>query len=113
MDNVDPVRQKNDLRRLSASPIGISLSRYCRAVSPWHLVLDRPRPQSGAGCGASKARSGRNIGVSELVGDAARAWIGSGRDSGSAEPGAQPDPRPALFVCGLAILRGLRDFTGG
>jgi hypothetical protein len=32
VDNVDPVRQKNDLSdATAASPIGVLLSRYCRA----------------------------------------------------------------------------------
>jgi hypothetical protein len=37
------------------------------------LKLNRPKPQSGAGCGASKARSARHICASKLVGDAAAA----------------------------------------
>jgi hypothetical protein len=37
------------------------------------LEVGRPEPQSGAGCGASKARSGRHICASKLVGDAAAA----------------------------------------
>jgi hypothetical protein len=47
------------------------------------LRLDRSKPQSGVGCGASKAGSGRHICAS----------ADAGRDpvSGSAEPGAQPE----------------------
>jgi hypothetical protein len=48
----------------------------------------RPKPQSGAACGASKARSGRQVFGSGLVGVAAEALLGSIHVSG-AEPGAQ------------------------
>src|SRR5258708_33225297 len=38
VDNVDPVRQKNGLSDVTASPSGVSLGRYRRAGSASHIV---------------------------------------------------------------------------
>jgi hypothetical protein len=101
VDNVDPVRQKNDSRDAPepvSIAVGLSLRRYCQLDSAAHLTLDRPKPQSGAGCGASKARSGRHL------------KLNPGRllDKDVSQQLAPP----ALFVREFAILRGLGDFTG-
>src|SRR5258706_7808910 len=78
-------------------PIVVSLRRYRRPDSASHLTTDRPKPQSRAGYGASKARSGRRVSSTRIVDDDV----------------SQELPRSALFVRGLVILGGLRDLTCG
>jgi len=55
------------------------------------LRFARLKPQSGAGCGASKALSGRHICVPGAIAEAADALIGS-------EPGAQAESPAAQTI---------------
>ena len=64
------------------------------------MSLERPKPQSGAGCGANKARSGRQVNGPELV--AALALLGSG--------GAQPE---SVITQARAQRTGSLDWRGG